>query len=555
MNFGTCVSTGNPFDAAAGAPRRRLLRFALAITAVLVAPTSLANNGDLDKSFGAFHIKGSCCQTYNVSMVLQSDGRAVVGGTFYDGNGNNYWAVFRRNPNGTPDTSFGGGTGQVIFGIGETSNGKYSSQLFGLTVQPNGKIIAVGNALETGIGQAFHLVRLLPDGSFDPSFGNGGDVIVAQNGGFELLALQEDGKIVLAGASNNGGSTYVPAALRYTTTGLLDTSFGTGGVSWMPGNRPAGASNEAWGLAIRPDGSIVVAVMQEAVYLTDQAEVIQLTKDGLLDTSFGTGGVSVFGVGSTSLSSYPGFTIRPDGEIAGIARTRVSGGGFTSEGFVYRLFRDGTVAGWSTLSIPNVANLGATPVGQLLFTQGTDQQHLLTGRLNANGGDDTTFTNSDGDQGVVVTAFPKRSLPGMTSVAIQDNGRFVVAGSDGEVLMARYYGDPLVLKPAAFAFTNATGVPTSTVEVSNIITISGLTASALVPIQVVGGSYSINGDPFTKLLGYVKNGDRVMVKHTSAATSGTSVTTKLKVGGVSDPTSLWAIRGTQKVGTFTSTTQ
>jgi CSLREA domain-containing protein len=94
--------------------------------------------------------------------------------------------------------------------------------------------------------------------------------------------------------------------------------------------------------------------------------------------------------------------------------------------------------------------------------------------------------------------------------------------------------------PDPFTFTDLTGVPLSTVQTSNAITVSGIAAPAA--ISIVGGEYELNssGTWSSSSPTTVANGDTVRVRHTSAATPSTAVDTTLTIGGVSD--------------TFTSTT-
>jgi hypothetical protein len=92
--------------------------------------------------------------------------------------------------------------------------------------------------------------------------------------------------------------------------------------------------------------------------------------------------------------------------------------------------------------------------------------------------------------------------------------------------------------PNAFAFTDQTNVPRSSTITSNSITVSGINTAA--PISVTGGTYSINGGPFTSVAGNVNNGDTVQAQHTSSASFSTNTDTAVTIGGVSD--------------TFTSTT-
>ena len=86
--------------------------------------------------------------------------------------------------------------------------------------------------------------------------------------------------------------------------------------------------------------------------------------------------------------------------------------------------------------------------------------------------------------------------------------------------------------PAAFSFTDQTGVAKSTAVTSAAITITGISAAAT--IAVTGGTYQIGSGSFTSTAGTVTTGQTVKVKHTSSSTGNTAVNTTLTVGGVSD---------------------
>lgn len=94
--------------------------------------------------------------------------------------------------------------------------------------------------------------------------------------------------------------------------------------------------------------------------------------------------------------------------------------------------------------------------------------------------------------------------------------------------------------PAAFTFTDQSGVALSSTRTSNTITVSGLTTGVSVAVSVSGGQYSKNGGGYTSSAGTAQNGDTFAVQHTSSGSHSTAVNTTLTIGGVSD--------------TFTSTT-
>lgn len=88
--------------------------------------------------------------------------------------------------------------------------------------------------------------------------------------------------------------------------------------------------------------------------------------------------------------------------------------------------------------------------------------------------------------------------------------------------------------PAAFTFTDVTGVSVSTVQTSNTITISGMSSAQIAPVSITGGTYSKNGGAFVSTAAFAQNGDTFAVRHTSSASALTATNTVLTVGGVSD---------------------
>lgn len=93
----------------------------------------------------------------------------------------------------------------------------------------------------------------------------------------------------------------------------------------------------------------------------------------------------------------------------------------------------------------------------------------------------------------------------------------------------------------AFTFTDVTGVPVSTDEISNLITVSGLDVGVSVSVSVTGGQYSKNGGTYTSAAGTAVNGDTFRVKQTSSASNATTTNTVLTIGGVSDTYSVTTI--------------
>lgn len=157
-----------------------------------------------------------------------------------------------------------------------------------VVVQPDGKIIAAGRATVSGIYDVA-LMRLHPDGALDQDFGTAGKVTTAvglQNDEAYAVALQPDGKIVVAGRSFNGVD-FDFAIVRYHSDGTLDSSFDAEGIVTMP----LGPGNdEAHAVAIQADGKIVVAGYAGNGTDADFA-LVRYQTDGVVDSSFGLDGV------------------------------------------------------------------------------------------------------------------------------------------------------------------------------------------------------------------------------------------------------------------------
>jgi uncharacterized delta-60 repeat protein len=187
-------------------------------------------------------------------LVLQGDGKIVVVGQL----GADF-VVARYLPKGILDVSFNG-TGFV------TTNFGGIDRATAVTLQPDGKIVAAGNTDTKFAG----LVRYLPNGLPDPNFGNDGKVLVDFGAGGENglygVALQPDGKIVVVGTAFTASTNPFMsdfALARYLPNGSLDTRFGNGGkvITNFGGNVEAAVA-----IAIQPrDGRLVLAGYSNAM--------------------------------------------------------------------------------------------------------------------------------------------------------------------------------------------------------------------------------------------------------------------------------------------------
>jgi len=259
-------------------------------------------NGSLDVTFGD---EGKVMTDFAGSdngnaVALQKDGKIVVAGESDLG-----FSVARYNVDGSLDATFGdGGKVTTAFVIGINDNGN------AVVIQKDGKIVVVGQTGPSESGIDIALVRYNTDGSLDASFGVGGKVITDFGSSGRGVALQKDGKIVVAGIS--GGDFIL---VRYNTDGSLDVNFGVGGsvITDFGGN-----SDFARGVMIQKDGKIVVAGQSNAGGDNDFA-VARYNTDGSLDLSFGMEGKVITNFGG----SDRGFAValQKDGKIvaAGVA--------------------------------------------------------------------------------------------------------------------------------------------------------------------------------------------------------------------------------------------
>src|SRR5262245_16691153 len=159
--------------------------------------------------------------------------------------------IYAQTRSGTLDASFGTG-GKVITDFARSEDGAAA-----VALQPDGRIVAAGRATING-SLDVAVVRYDNVGRLDPSFGGDGRVTTGFGSLFEeatSVALQLDGKVVVAGgAVINDLNDFVAA--RYNTDGALDAGFGTRGKVIT---KFAGVSAQAYSLALQRDGKIVVA--------------------------------------------------------------------------------------------------------------------------------------------------------------------------------------------------------------------------------------------------------------------------------------------------------
>jgi uncharacterized delta-60 repeat protein len=359
------------------------------------------------------------------AVARQSDGKLIVAGVA-DQTSGSLMALARYNSDGTLDASFDG-DGRRTFGLNS------SSGLWSVIVQADGKIVAAGYTSNLGV-YSFVLVRLLDDGSFDPTFSGDGIATVAVTGasdGARSLIQQADGKLVAVGGtnldtSNLGNGMHV---MRFNLDGTLDTTFdGDGRVQTVIGTNGTSAA----AVAQQADGKLVV-VGRERSSASDYFAAARYNPDGSLDPTFdGDGKMSTTILGNESRPRA--FVIQPDGRmvLAGEARNptlgfsnalvRLSASGaldttFDADGAllvdVYR--RYATLMSLFRQSDGKIVAVGTIDSGTFV--------DFLVMRFTADGALDPTF---DGD-GVAITDVAGKDDTAY-AIAQQADGKLVVVG-------------------------------------------------------------------------------------------------------------------------------
>ncbi len=200
----------------------------------------LLPNGSLDTNFGSAGVTLLGPVGAGWGMTLQPNGDLVLAGqeTY---NGTQALMAARLLPNGAPDNGFGQ-QGIVTVPIGSTAAG------MAVALQSNGDILMTGNAtIGTGTASArvIATVRMLPNGSLDPSFGSSGIATFAGSG-VNTMALESDGEILLGGSG--------PSVSLLTTSGTLDPTFGRQGIGFAL----IGTNGSANGVTVQSDGRILL---------------------------------------------------------------------------------------------------------------------------------------------------------------------------------------------------------------------------------------------------------------------------------------------------------
>ena len=330
----------------------------LAIT-IFLGSSVFSQSGSLDLTFAS----GTATVSGQInSMVVQTDGKVIIGGTFTSYNGTAINRICRVNTDGSIDPTFNVGTGA-------------NANVTKLLLQTDGKVIMVGNFTNYKGTARNRILRINTDGTIDGTFNIG----TGANSQIYSAAIQPDGKIIIAGTfTSYNGNTSILRIARLNTDGSVDNTFSPG----------TGPDNWVYAMAIQPDGKIVIVGGFSSYNGTTVNKVARITSTGALDNilSFNAGTAI-----STSTTYGYALGLQSDGKI-------IIGGSFTTfngtaKNRLVRLNTNG--------SIDNTFNSGGANAANIVYTCKVlpDDKILLGGNFatfNGSAPARLTCLNSDG---------------------------------------------------------------------------------------------------------------------------------------------------------------
>ncbi|MBK7556406.1 MAG: T9SS type A sorting domain-containing protein [Flavobacteriales bacterium] len=264
------VIVGGDFTQVNGTPRNFIAR--------------LHPDGSLDTTFDP----GSGFNMVIMAMALQPDGKVIVGGDFTSYNGTSCSYLVRLNADASLDTTFNTGIGFPN-----------QSVVYTIAVQPNGKVL-IGGAFTSYNGvPVSHLMRLMPDGTFDPTFN------ASCNDQVWSLVPQPNGKLLVGGAFTMVNGTGRGRIARLNVNGGLDPTF-------LPGTGfNAGVYGVVFDMALQQDGKIIASGRFYDYNGTSCHNIVRLLPNGIPDGSFATGA----GFNDPLGQGVPALAIQPDGSV------------------------------------------------------------------------------------------------------------------------------------------------------------------------------------------------------------------------------------------------
>jgi len=364
--------------------------------------TFFLEGGTLDQVF--IDNVGSGASGEIKTIAKQSDGKIILGGAFTSFNSISSNFIIRLNKNGSTDSAF-----QTIT---STPSTLLTDLVNSIAVQSDGKIVVGGNFSTIRGVTVNNIIRLNSDGTNDTAFiSNTG---TGANGAINVVLIQADSKILLAGAFTTFNGTSVNRLVRLNSNGTLDTSFVT--------SIGTGASGNILCMAIQPsDDKITIGGDFVTFNGTTVNRLVRLNPSGTRDTAFTTA------IGTAANSSVSSIVIQQSLKI-------VLGGLFTSfnGSSVNRFIR---LNSGGTLDSAFIANVGDGPNTSIVALASQPDGKIIIG------GNFTSFSNLSvargikrfNSDGTVDAAFAENLGTGtdaiVRAITILDSGNIVFGGN------------------------------------------------------------------------------------------------------------------------------
>ena len=357
---------------------------------ILISTSVIGQSGLNDPTFNTFDNglfgDGSGCDGVVNTSIIQTDGKIIIGGGFTSYHGASIKGLARLNIDGSRDVGFNPGDGA-------------NSWVFSTAMQPDEKIIAVGDFTSFNGLSINRVVRLNSDGSLDPTFNLG----MGANIEVRIVALQSDEKIIIGGSFTSYNGITINRIARLNNDGSLDASFNPG----------IGPNNSIYTIAIQPDGKIIIGGDFTSYNGVSTNHVARLNADGSLDASFNPG--------TSANNTVLATAIQSDGKI-------VIAGFFTSfngaaRNYIARLNANGSLDATFNPGFGadnNVWTTALQPDGKIIiggdFTSFNGVPINRIARLNSNGTLDSFFNPGTGTNNSIFTS------------VLQPDGKLIIAG-------------------------------------------------------------------------------------------------------------------------------
>ena len=349
----------------------------------------LNSDGSLDTGFNP----GAGANGGVRSIALQTDGKVLIGGGFFSVNGIGRNRIARLNANGSLDTSFDPGSG---------ATGGIDATVLSVALQADDKVIIGGGFSSVNGTNRYFVARLNADGSLDTSFNPETVYPGFSSRQVSSAALQPDGKILIGGyfTTANGSATIA----RLNTNGVLDASF-----------NPGTGANDVYSVAMQTDGKVLIAGLFTAVNGISRNRVARLNANGSLDTSFNPGTATTDSVNVNVLA------LQTDGKV-------LIGGAFTSVNSASR-HRIERLNGDGALDSSFVPGTGANNDVRAVAVQ-PDSKVLIGGVfVTVNGVGRNRIARLHGDGSLDASFNPGTGANShVYSVAFQPDGKVVIGG-------------------------------------------------------------------------------------------------------------------------------